>query len=82
VNGENLRALLRLYAEGGQFADDFHSFEADGDDLPDEAHDIFGVVRAIGIVGDAAAFINHYLILIHDPFERAAIVETAGVNFA
>ena len=39
-------------------ADDCHRFEADGDDLSDEAEDVLGVVGAVGIVGDAAAFVG------------------------
>jgi len=33
-----------------------HRFQADGNDLADAAHDILGIVEAVGVVGEAAAF--------------------------
>ena len=44
-------------AEIGQSADDSHGFQADGDDLADEALYILLIVGPIGIVDDAAALI-------------------------
>lgn len=37
--------------------------------LPDEAEDVFGVVFAVGVVGDAAAFVGGDLVSIDDPLQ-------------
>jgi len=47
-------------AEVGQGFEDLHGFQADGDDLPYEAHDVLLVVGAVGIIDDAAALITEY----------------------
>ena len=57
---------------------DADGFEADGDDFADEADDVFGVVVAIGIGGDAAAFVGLDLVLVDDPFEGAAVAEAVA----
>ena len=61
---------------GGQGAHDLDSFEADGDDLGDEAEDVLGLVRAVGVVGDAAAFVGADLILVNDLIEGGVVAET------
>jgi hypothetical protein len=45
----------------GQFGECLHyayGFEADRDDLADEAQDVLRVVFAVGVVGDATAFVG------------------------
>lgn len=61
--------------QDGKLADKADSFQADGDDLADEADDVLGVVRAVGIVDDAGAHVGGDAVLIDDPFEGAAIAE-------
>ena len=46
-----------------------HGVQAHGDDLAEEADDVFGVVRAVGVVGDAAASVGAHLVLVNHPFE-------------
>ena len=41
--------------QDGKLADKADSFQADGDDLADEADDAFGVVEAVGVIDDAGA---------------------------
>jgi len=43
--------------------------------LADEADDVFGVVGAVGVAGDAAAFVGGHLVLIDDPIEGGAVAE-------
>src|SRR5437762_4681661 len=50
-----------------QALNDLYRFEADADDLADEADDVFGVFRAVGIGGDAGAFVGADLVLVDDP---------------
>ncbi len=42
----------------GQAVDEADGFEADADDLADEADDVLGVVRAVGVAVDAAALVG------------------------
>ena len=41
--------LARKHGQGGEFADQLDGFKADGDDLVDEADDVFGIVFAVGV---------------------------------
>lgn len=66
------------FGEGG---DDLDGFEADSDDLTDEAENIFAIVLAIWIIGDAAAFVGGDLVLVDDPFEGGAVAKTVIVGF-
>ena len=63
-----------------QRPDDFHGFQADGNNLSDEAHDVFSVVGAVGIVNDAAALVGRDLVLVDDPFQRRAVAEAIVVR--
>ena len=53
-----------------------HRFQTHGDDLTEEAGDVFGVVGAVGVVGDAAAFVGAHLVLVNHPFEGGTVAET------
>ena len=64
-----------------QCPDDLHCLLADGDDLSDQAHDVFWVVGAVGIVGDATALVGRDLILVDDLFQRRAVAEAVFVSF-
>ena len=44
--------------EGGECGDDLLGFEGDGDDLADEAEDVFLIVVAVGVIGDAGALVG------------------------
>ena len=66
--------------QGRQALDNLHRLEADGDDLGDEAEDVPGVVGAIGVVGDAAAFVRADLVLVNDPFEGGTVPEPVFVS--
>jgi len=59
--------------QSGEFADEADGFKADGDDLADEADDVFGIVRAVGIVEDARALVGGDAVLIDDPLDGAAV---------
>jgi len=50
--------VLARQTERRKRADKAHRFEADRNDLADPADDISGIVLAIGVVGDAAAYIG------------------------
>lgn len=71
----------RQQGEGGEIADEADGFEADGDDLADEANDVLGIVRAVGVVDDAGAFVGGDAVLVDHPFEGAAIAEAVFVDF-
>jgi len=60
---------------------DLESFQTHGDDLGDETEDVRRIVFAIGIVGDAAAFVRRGLVLVDDPFEGGAIAKAVSVGF-
>ncbi len=51
----------------------FDGFQADGDDLLDEAQDIGFVVEVVGVVGDAAACVGADAVLVDDPIEGGAV---------
>ncbi len=57
-----------------------HGFEADGDYLPDETDDVFGIVGAVRVVNDAAAFVGRNLVLVNHPFQRGAIAQSIFVG--
>ena len=50
-----------------------YRFQADGDDLSDEAQDVIRVVGAVGIVAEAAPFVRFDLILVNDPLQGGAV---------
>ena len=56
------------------------SFEGDGDDLADEAEDVFGIVGAVGVVDDTGAGVGGDAVLIDDPFEGGAVAEAIVVG--
>jgi hypothetical protein len=58
--------------DGRQGLDDFQGFEADGDDLADEADDVLLVI-AVGVAGDLALFVALDAVLVDDPVEGAAV---------
>ena len=65
---------LRWAAVGfGEGIDDLDGFDGDADDLTDEADDLFGVVGAVGVGRDAAAFVGGDLVLVDDPIEGGAV---------
>jgi hypothetical protein len=66
-------ALVPL--KGGQPVDYLHRLQTYGDDLAEEADDVFRIVGTIRVVGDAVAYIGAHLIFVHHPFERAAVAE-------
>jgi hypothetical protein len=67
--------------QGREFADQADGFEADGDDLADETDDVFGIVRAVGVVDDAGALVGGDAVLVYDRFEGAAVAEAVFVDF-
>ena len=54
--------------------------QAHCDDLAEEADDVFGVVGAVGVVGDAAAFVGAHLVLVNHPFEGGTVAETVLIR--
>jgi len=64
--------------QGRQALDNLDRFQADGDDLGDQAYDVRGIVRAVGVVGDAAAFVGADLVLVNDPFEGGTVAAVRG----
>ena len=49
--------------------------------MPDEPNDVLRIFAAVGVVGDAAAFVGADLVLIDDPFERGAIAQAILKHF-
>ena len=49
--------------------------------MADEADDVLRVVVAVGVVGDAAAFVGGDLVLVDDPFEGGAVAEAVFEGF-
>ena len=66
---------LRVSVLGGKAVHDSHGFDADADDLADEADDVFLIIGVVGVAGDAAAFVGADLVLVDDPIEGAAVAE-------
>ena len=64
-----------------QAADDVDRFDADADDLADEADDVFFIIRVVGVAGDSAAFVGADLVLVDDPIEGAAVAEAVVEDF-
>ena len=60
---------------GWQAGYDLYGFEADADDLGDEADDVLGVVEVVRVAGNAAALVGLDAVLVDDPFEGAAVAE-------
>lgn len=74
------RRLTGQERKGGEFADEFGGFHADGDHLADEANDVFGIVLAVGIVDDAGTLVSGDAVLIDGPFKGAAVAQPVFVN--
>ncbi len=51
-------SVTRREVRAKEGADYFYRFQADGYGLADQTQDILRVVAAIGVVGDAAAFVG------------------------
>ena len=64
-----------------QRVNDGHGFYADADDLAYQPHDVFGIVFAIGVGGDAATFAGGDLVLVDDPVEGGAVAEAIMKSF-
>ena len=64
-----------------QRSHNFHRFQTHRNDLPDQPHDIFRVVGAVRVVGDAAALVGRDLVLIDHPLQRRAVAEAVFVGF-
>src|SRR5947209_5720745 len=56
------------------------SFQAYGDDLAEELHDIISLIIAVGIINDATPWVGADLILVDHPFQRAPVTETVSKN--
>jgi len=69
ADGESTAEVLR---EALQDAD---GFEADADDLADETDDVLVGVGAVGVGGDAGAFVGLDAVLVNHPFEGAPVAE-------
>ncbi len=67
--------------EGGQRFYELHGLQAHADDLAHEAHDVFGVVGAIGVGADSAVFVFRHLVLVNRPFEGAAVAQSVFKGF-
>ena len=57
--------------QSGQGFDPAHRFEADPDDLADQAHDVLGVVGAVGVGDDSALLVFAHRVLVNHPFNCA-----------
>ncbi len=66
---------------GGQGFHEFNCFKAHANDLAHEAHNVFGVVGAVGVGADAAVLVFRHLALVNHPFERAAIAQAVFKGF-
>jgi hypothetical protein len=73
--------VVLAHAQRRERADDARRFEADRDDLANQAEDIGWIVSAVGVVGDAAALVGGDLLLVDDPFEGGAVAEAVFVGF-
>ena len=73
------RAHLPL--EGGQGFDKLNAFKAHANDLAHEAHDVFGVIGAVGVGADAAVLVLRHLVLVNHPFEGAAVAQAVFKGF-
>ena len=73
VEGDVRTSVAKI--ERGEGGDGLLGFEGDGDDLADEAEDVFGSVFAVGVVDDAGAFVGGDLVLVDDPIEGGAVAE-------
>jgi len=67
--------------EGGQGFYELNGFQAHANDLAREAHDVFGVVGAVGVGADAAVLVFRHLVLVNHPFEGAAIAQAVFKGF-
>ena len=67
--------------KGRELGDGFLVFDGDGDDLADEAEDVFFVVGAVGVAGDEAVVVFGDAVLVDNPIEGAAIAESVFEGF-
>jgi len=56
-------------------------FDAHANDLPYEADNVFGIVGAVGVGGDAGAFVGGDLVLVDDSFEGGAVAKAVVEGF-
>ena len=68
--------FLFPHAQSRQRPHDLHGFQTQADDLAEQAHDVLGVVGAVGVVDDAAALVGLDAVLVDDPVEGGAVAET------
>ena len=57
-----------------------HRFQANADYFGEEAEDVLRVVGAVGVVGDAAAFVGLDAVLVDDPFEGRAVAAAVAIS--
>ena len=67
--------FLNAHPQFRQRPHDLHGFQTHADHLADQAHDVLGVVGAVGVVDDAAALVGLDAVLVDDPVERGAVAE-------
>jgi hypothetical protein len=70
--------LIEVGGEGVYEAD---GFEADADDLAEEADGVFGVGGAVGVGADAGAGVFGDAVLVDHPFDGGAVAEAVFVGF-
>jgi|SRR5579862_599718 len=58
-----------------------HGFHTHTHNLPNEADDVVGVVFAVGVGFDAAAFVFGDLVLVDDPIDGGAVAEAVEEDF-
>lgn len=61
-----------------EVVDDCDGFQANGDDLLDEAEDVGFIIQVVGVVGDAAALVGFDLVLVDDPIQGGAVAKFVG----
>ena len=69
------KRFLLPNAQRRQRLHDLYGFQAQADDFADQAHDVLGVVGAVGVVDDAAALVGLDAVLVDDPVEGGAVAE-------
>ena len=70
--------FLFPHAQSRQRLHDLHGYQTQADHLAEQAHDVLGVVGAVGVVDDAAALVGLDAVLVDDPVEGGAVAEAVG----
>ena len=81
VYPSTLGLAIRPNRQRRQVIDQRHRRQTHPDHLADQAHNVLGIGGVVGVVDNAAAFVNAHLVLVDHPFKRRTVAQLVRINF-